>query len=59
MQIKPNPALKEIKFEELMSNLSAEFEEIEDHRRANAKYKLVDMLRSGFAMFCLKSPSLL
>ena len=59
MQIKPNPTLKEITFEELMSSLSAEFEEIEDHRRANAKYKLVDMLRSGFAMFSLKSPSLL
>jgi hypothetical protein len=59
MQIKPNPALKEIRFEELMSRLSAEFEEIEDHRRGNAKYKLVDMLRSGFAMFSLKSPSLL
>lgn len=47
MQIKANPP-KEITFEELMSSLSAEFEEIEDHRRGNAKYKLVDMFCNVF-----------
>ncbi len=42
-----------------MKNLSEEFEEIEDHRRANTSYKLGDILKSGFAMFSLKSPSLM
>ncbi len=46
-------------FDNLMESLSAEFEEITDHRRTNAKYKLADILRRGFAMFSLKSPSLL
>lgn len=59
MQKENSKKPKEITFEELMRRLSAEFEEIEDHRKANAKYKLADMLRSGFAMFSLKSPSLL
>ena len=56
MKIKPKKQLKEITFEELMSSLSKEFEEIEDHRKAKAKYKMGDMLRSAFAMFSLKSP---
>jgi hypothetical protein len=59
MQIAPPKKPKEITFEELMKSLSEEFEEIKDHRRANVSYKLADMLRSGFAMFSLKSPSLL
>lgn len=42
-----------------MATLSHEFEQIYDHRRANAKYELADILRSAFAMFSLKSPSLL
>jgi hypothetical protein len=43
----------------MMSRLSREFEQITDHRRVNAKYELTDILKSGFAMFSLKSPSLL
>jgi hypothetical protein len=43
----------------MMQTLSREFEQIDDHRRSNAKYELADILRSAFAMFSLKSPSLL
>jgi hypothetical protein len=50
---------EELTFDNLMLSLSEEFEKITDHRRTNAKYKLADILRSGFAMFSLKSPSLL
>src|SRR5437868_3905236 len=50
---------EELTFDNLMLSLSEEFEEITDHRGTNAKYKLADILRSGFAMFSLKSPSLL
>jgi len=50
---------KEITFEKIMKSLSDEFEEIEDHRRANTSYELGDILKSGFAMFSLKSPSLM
>lgn len=59
MRIETKKPVQEISFEEMMKSLSEEFEQIEDNRRANAKYKLGDMLRSGFAMFSLKSPSLL
>lgn len=48
-----------LSFEVLMQTVSAEFEQLTDHRRANARYELADMLRSAFAMFSLKSPSLL
>jgi hypothetical protein len=39
--------------------VSAEFADISDHRRANARYPLTDFLLSVFAMFSLKEPSLL
>jgi hypothetical protein len=43
-----------------MCFLGAEFESIPDHRVGNAtKYVLADVLKSAFAMFSLKSPSLL
>lgn len=42
-----------------MLTLSDEFAQIPDHRRANTSYPLADLLRSAFAMFSLKSPSLL
>jgi hypothetical protein len=50
---------EELTFDNLMDQLSREFDEIKDHRRANTKYKLADVMRSAFAMFSLKSPSLL
>lgn len=42
-----------------MQTLSQEFAQIPDHRRANTSYPLADLLRSAFAMFSLKAPSLL
>jgi Transposase DDE domain len=48
-----------ITFDTLMKTLSDEFERLPDHRRANTSYDLADVLRSAFAMFSLKSPSLL
>jgi hypothetical protein len=48
-----------ITFDTLMRTLSEEFQHLPDHRRANASYDLADVLRSAFAMFSLKSPSLL
>lgn len=42
-----------------METVSQEFAHIPDPRRANAKYPLTDVLCSAFAMFSLKSPSLL
>jgi hypothetical protein len=50
---------EQLTFDHLMATLSQEFEQIYDHRRANAKYELADIMRSAFAMFSLKSPSLL
>ncbi len=42
-----------------MLTVSQAFARLPDHRRANASYPLADVLRSAFAMFSLKSPSLL
>ena len=42
-----------------MGTLSEEFAQLPDQRRANSSYDLADVLRSAFAMFSLKSPSLL
>jgi len=50
---------EKITFEALMEILSEEFAQVEDKRRANSGYGLTDVLRSAFAMFSLKSPSLL
>ena len=51
---------QKLRFDELMGFLSAEFESIPDARTGNAtKYALADVLKSAFAMFSLKSASLL
>jgi Transposase DDE domain len=50
---------EKITFDALMDILSEEFEQLPDHRRANSSYGLADVLRSAYAMFSLKSPSLL
>ena len=42
-----------------MRFLDAEFESLPDHRAGNTKYALSDVLKAAFAMFSLKSPSLL
>lgn len=50
---------EKITFDDLMGTLSKEFEQLPDHRRVNSSYELADVLRGAFAMFSLKSPSLL
>src|SRR4030095_6080495 len=50
---------EKITFEALMAMLSEEFARLPDHRRVHSRYQLADVLRSSFAMFSLKSPSLL
>jgi Transposase DDE domain len=47
-------------FDDLMCFLDAQFKSFPDHRVGNAvRYELADVLKSAFAMFSLKSPSLL
>ena len=50
---------EKITFDSTMELLREKFAEIVDHRRANRSFELPDVLRSAFAMFSLKSPSLL
>lgn len=50
---------EKITFDALIEMLSEEFALIPDHRRHNSTYSLPDVLRAAFAMFSLKSPSLL
>jgi hypothetical protein len=48
------------RFDDLMEFLDGEFQNLPDHRNGNAtRYDLADALKSAFAMFSLKSPSLL
>jgi len=42
-----------------MHFLDDQFQTFPDHRATNARYALADVLKSAFAMFSLKSPSLL
>lgn len=47
-------------FDEMMRFLDNEFQKLPDHRDGNAlRYELADVLKSAFAMFSLKAPSLL
>ena len=47
-------------FDELMRFLDSQFKSFPDHRAGNAvRYELADVVKSAFAMFSLKSPSLL
>jgi hypothetical protein len=50
---------KLLTFDNLMTHLAEQFSRIKDHRRQNTTYSLADVLQSAFAMFSLKSPSLL
>ncbi len=50
---------QKLTFDHLMLSLSQAFAHLPDHRRSNVSYSLADILRSAFAMFSLKSPSLL
>jgi hypothetical protein len=45
--------------DEMMRFLDSEFQRFPEHRAGNAvRYELADVLKSAFAMFALKSPSL-
>lgn len=46
-------------FESLYALVCGLFKKIKDQREGNASYPLADLLKIGFAMFSLKSPSLL
>jgi hypothetical protein len=47
-------------FDDLMEFLGREFQKLPDYRCGNAtQYELADVLKAAFAMFSLKSPSLL
>ena len=48
-----------VNFTTLMDDLSEQFSTIADTRASNSQYSLGDALKSTFAMFSLKSPSLL
>lgn len=50
---------KLLSFDNLMTHLGEQVSRIKDHRRSNRTYSLADVLKSAFAMFSLKSPSLL
>jgi hypothetical protein len=43
----------------LYARIREDFDRVKDHRASNAKVSLSSTLMSGFAMFCLKDPSLL
>ena len=48
-----------LNFDMLMSDLSAQFADIADNRASDSQYSLSNTLKSAFAKFSLKSPSLL
>ena len=48
-----------LSFDSLYRQLHKGFGQIKDHRRSNSRYSLQDILSAAFAMFSLKSPSLL
>lgn len=48
-----------LKFDQLMEFLDGQFERFPDKRASNSKYSLASVLKAAFAMFSLKSPSLL
>lgn len=45
--------------DELIMRVRKGLSQVEDHRRENKSYSLVDCLMTGFAMFSFKDPSLL
>jgi len=48
-----------LKFDALMQFLDDQFRQFPEHRASNARYPLAAVLKAAFAMFSLKSPSLL
>ncbi len=52
-------SVENLKFDWLMSFLDEQFQQFSDTRAGNAKYQLAEVVKFAFAMFSLKSPSLL
>lgn len=52
-------SLENLKFDRLMEFLDGQFQLFPDGRASNAKYPLASIVKAAFAMFSLKSPSLL
>lgn len=50
---------QKLKFDALMKILDEGFQKIKDQRKSNTSYPLSNVLKAAFAMFSLKSPSLL
>ena len=50
---------KNLKFDYLIDFLETHFEMLPEHRASNVKYPLPSVVKAAFAMFSLKSPSLL
>lgn len=48
-----------LSFDHMYGELHKGFSELEDHRRSNSSHSLRDIVSAAFAMFSLKSPSLL
>jgi Transposase DDE domain len=57
--MKQPPQLSSLHFDILMSELSDDFSSLPDHRSERRQYSLDDTIKSAFAMFSLKSLSLL
>jgi hypothetical protein len=55
----PTAGESSLSFDHMYEALHNEFGKINDHRRNNSSYSLQDVLSGAFAMFSLKSPSLL
>jgi hypothetical protein len=52
-------SLEKLRFDKLMGFLDEQFQVFPDERASNAKYPLASVVKAAFAMFSLKSPSLL
>jgi hypothetical protein len=50
---------QQLHFDSLMAFLETQFQNFPDHRASNARFPLGNILKAAFAMFSLKSPSLL
>lgn len=48
-----------LSFDSMYAALHQGFGQLEDHRRSNSSHSLGDIVSGAFAMFSLKSPSLL
>lgn len=55
----PKASNEELRFDRMYGELHTGFSQVQDHRGKNSSYRLVDLLSAAFAMFSLKSSSLL